>query len=336
MLSDVLAALQEVKSQLQDQLALQPGYRALLILDRAASQLGAVFDRESEAFFFSEYARVQSSDPLDAADPVGPSGNLGEPAARDGSFAFKEKEDRDDAGSNPDDPETAHIAAVLPLYRPAATVDLQRRCSSKKSGAPDSEIAPDGAAAIASTAVPPFGFPPIEPEFDPPERRSAVADPAPSAAAPAARPKWEISGMAALYESASEAAEVPGPEAGGAAQAVAIAEPTADALAKLDSRDRIAEAPPLEEQPGGLTAALYESTGDAPDLEATEERPEAMPSPEGQEDAAADAFVQTLADAAKKVAVPVATAPAPAEKPVAPRNYLPIIAAQRLIQSRRF
>lgn len=67
MLSDVLAALQEVKSQLQDQLALQPGYRALLILDRAASQLGAVFDRESEAFFFSEYARVQSSDPLDAA-----------------------------------------------------------------------------------------------------------------------------------------------------------------------------------------------------------------------------------------------------------------------------
>ena len=42
MLSEVLSALKELRSQLQDQLARQPEYRALLILDRATSQLGDV------------------------------------------------------------------------------------------------------------------------------------------------------------------------------------------------------------------------------------------------------------------------------------------------------
>jgi hypothetical protein len=338
MLSDVLAALQEVKSQLQDQLALQPGYQALLILDRATSQLGAVLDCKSEAFSFSKYAPNIPSETIDAADPIAASEVSDEPSALTASFISGER-NGDEVGSEDDDPEEGHIRAVLPLYGPsdAALVHLQRRSPSRKAvSIPDSAIVSDAASVKDSAAVPPFGFPPIEPEFDPPERRSAPAGIATSVMAVAARPKWEISGMAALYQSAGEAADAPGSEPRSAGPAVAIAEPTAGALTKLDTRDRTADAPARGEPHGGLTAALYESTGDAPDLEATEERPDVTTSPGEPEDPAADVFVQTLADAAKKVSVPIATAPSPAEKPVAPRNYLPIIAAQRLIQSRRF
>ena len=92
---------------------------------------------------------------------------------------------------------------------------------------------------------------------------------------------------------------------------------------------------------GGLTTALYESTGDAPDLDPPEERQMASAAQDvAQDEAAGDGapalFDQTLAAAAKLASAPAARTASPGAKPTPPRSYLPIIAAQRLIQSRRF
>ena len=48
MLSEVLSALKGLKAELQERLAQQPEYRALLILDRATSQLGDTLSRGDE------------------------------------------------------------------------------------------------------------------------------------------------------------------------------------------------------------------------------------------------------------------------------------------------
>lgn len=365
MLSEVMTALKELKSELQDQLAQQPEYRALLVLDRAASQLGDVLTPANpQAFVRREHP--PRDEPRATPAATNPAELFG--GALNGVSDAVQSEDRLVDAPGPISAavndlarivETPHAAAedvreVAPPYRPPdAAADVVHRSSDIALSAALAANELAGAADTAPlttrnlwTVAATYGLPPAARANAHPEPRITPAPvvanaPADAAAAPA--PRANISGLAALYQSAGEASGVIGvsEESGAEAQiptAPAIAEPAPKPLNLVAPLPRLAEA--NAPAPSGLTAALYESTGDAPDLEQLDDRaadPAAMrPAAEDLAAAAAmDAFDQTLALAAKAAAEASKPAAPAAKTSTPPRSYLPIIAAQRLIQARR-
>ncbi|WP_158814572.1 hypothetical protein [Methylocapsa sp. S129] len=71
MLSEVLTSLKEVKLQLQRQLAQQPEYRALLVVDRAAAQLAEILGPQDPPAAVPSAGAVEDAPPPPAAaEPV--------------------------------------------------------------------------------------------------------------------------------------------------------------------------------------------------------------------------------------------------------------------------
>lgn len=346
MLSDVLAALHEVKSQLQDRLARQPEYRALLAVDRAALQLAAVFDCDPETFAFSESrwaAEAPSTSEPGVAGGAKRSGWFDDPAMKTpgpsgerGRTADAERSRRSTAkGVAPRDE---------PADSPPEAIDGAPACPEQPIPANDMAAAPDSSLPPPYVVAPPISVVASARGAERAHDRASVPTIRTVVITDAPKLMVEISGMGAIYELAGEVAERRATEDGGAPRQtsapapVAIAGPTANALSRLD---RDSDEPGAAAGAGGLTTALYESTGDAPDLDPPEERQMASAAQDvAQDEAAGDGapalFDQTLAAAAKLASAPAARTASPGAKPTPPRSYLPIIAAQRLIQSRRF
>jgi len=114
--------------------------------------------------------------------------------------------------------------------------------------------------------------------------------------------------------------------------------PSEDRMAQLASRATAAfdefadgEAPFAEPAPiSGMAAILYETAGDAPDAALAEDAADPPPVAAVQPDAPVRA-----PSGIEKMIAKAAQAVAPAANTPAPRSYLPYIAAQRLVQSRR-
>jgi hypothetical protein len=345
MLSEVLSALKDLKSELQERLAQQPEYRALLILDRATSQLNDVLAPGREGSLASS-ENPPAAKPL--ATPPAPTAagrlaivrnaapyiahantpaNGAEPSAHAAPRALWPVMD-----SPP--PSPAAGGAVVPPFRPPDAMpeplqeDLDGPLPPTVIANEPERVAPSTIADFLIIAPPNSAQDSVAETAAAPAPVVAANDVADSAAPP---PTEAISGMAVLYKSAGELPDAAPYEDGAAATPTPIAperaeyEATAPNLAMLEDRPATPTA-----TSSGLTAALYESTGDAPDLEPEDRVAFAPVRPavaEDQTEPAVDAFEQTLAEAAK-------ITPPPA-KPPAPRSYLPILAAQRLAQSRK-
>jgi hypothetical protein len=357
MLPEVLNALKELKAELQNQLAQQPEYRALLILDKATSQLGDVLTP------FGDRREDVAAQPPDEPHPPPPVPEIADrlDAGRDAppEVAFPERDvllaDPASpaapgalAGVADASPPSLAVEAVAPPYRPP---DARRLDTDAALESPTATIAPAvavdepwvGIGDSCVTAPPPNDLLSIPPDV----RRPANIATAPMAVIAndftelvAARTAASvISGMAALYRSAGEASGIAIAEESlaEAPMPATAAAPTA-AASQTDIPARPVEAFAPNAPSSGLTAALYESAGDAPDLVQPEDRvaEASMATAEDPAHAAMAAFNLTLAEAAKAAAEAAAKAAAPQGRPAAPRNYLPIITAQRLAQGRRY
>jgi hypothetical protein len=370
MLSEVLSALKELRSELQDQLARQPEYRALLILDRATSQLGDVvapIDLDGPAA-----SQIPPADQPQATTPTPPApGRL--TIVRNAALPLAPARDRgDDAQratrANPSAPARLAQAPraqagggrVPPPFRPPDTMTDARRWTSDGALPPAAAANPfAGVAQHTSATIAEF-------------RAAALADGAQLAQAHARRhanlaaaPMIVVNGLAdpeaptapaaATHQGAPAASAIDEPPAELAAAPIPTAADAENALfagpPEKTLLDRTA-APPapatiafgptatsdestaaLQEAAragaSGLSADRYETAGDAHDLE-DEDRAERVAPAEAEASADAaevDGFDRTLAEAAK-----VASSPA---KATAPRRYLPILSAQRIVPGRR-
>ena len=364
MLSDALTSFKVVRSRLQQHLLKLPEYRALLILDEAALRLGEVLaptnpqvagcpqDRIGGAA--SPVAAV-SPEPVEVAtDPArnehriaiaaAPrTGALDEPARNILSIV------REERIANASAPAAAALAAAFPLYGSGGlALDIANRAD-RVLEAPAPVVLPEEEPIEAALNI-----------LFPKDRGADAAPPKAVAtqhfvdAAEAPPQASAISGIAALYESFGDAPSVAHPEYRIAdAQISGIAdadELTSDANAPAPTISRIAalyesisDAPnvahrqdwsansPVSPLPvSGMASARYESVGDAPYVANSQAR-----LAQAGADTSRAATAPTDASAATNlIPQPVQTA-APTAKTPTPRSYLPFVAAQRLVQTRR-
>jgi hypothetical protein len=357
MLSEALTSLEDVKSRLQQNLLQQPEYRALLVVDQAMAQLAEFlgpFDLDAAAGpenrakgpaapnAAARQALESSSPPArDALDIARPKGSVAAASAHSAvparapspviPAAVRSERAMD---APPATPAIFRMAAVL---RELAGVTLEAADAADRD-------APAPVAAMEALNEPGEADPHAGHSRDysadagagsADERASARQTPVPHAA---------IAGLpAASYESVGDAAEAPVSGIGALYMSIGdgvddapseerVAQALSPAIAAFDEFAD-AESPPAEPASiSGMAAILYETTGDAPDVALVE-------------DGGADAPMESAVVAEEPVREPsgiermiakATQAAAPAAKAPTPRSYLPYIAAQRLVQSRRF
>jgi hypothetical protein len=355
MLSEALTSLEDVKSRLQQNLLQQPEYRALLVIDQAMSQLTAFLGPFDPAVATRPESRadvVAASSPAIVAAPE--SSNR---PARDALDIVQARDGVANATAQP----------VVPAREPPPAVSTAARSERATPPAPSTPaifrmaavlrelagVTLEAADAADRDAPAPAMEAPGEPrEADLTSRRSmnyspdtelpdpAVAD---ERTGPGQMPGSEAAAVrppAVSQDSDGGAAEPPVSSMGALYRAIG------DGLDDAPSEDRgaqglatgawdefaVRESTPAEPVPvSGMAATLYETTGDAPDVALAEDGVADAPAePAFAADPptrAPSGMERMIAKAAQAVA-PVPSAPAP-------RSFLPYIAAQRLVQSRR-
>jgi hypothetical protein len=353
MLSEALTSLEDVKSRLQQNLLQQPEYRALLVIDQAMSQLTAFlgpFDPDVAARPESRADVVAASNPAIVAAP--------ESSNRPTRDALDILQTRDGGAS-------ATAQPVVPAREPPLAVSTAAR---SERGTPPASSTPAifrmaavlrelaGVTLEAADAAD-RDAPAMEAHNEPREADrafqrsmnysrdaerldSAVAD---ERTGPRQMPGSEAGATpppAASHDSDGGSAEPPVSNMG------ALYMTIDDGLDDAPSEDRGTqgsaaggwgefagrESTPAEPVPiSGMAATLYETTGDAPDVALAEEggadapvEPTFVADPPAR---APSGMERMIAKAAQAVA--------PAANTPAPRSFLPYIAAQRLVQSRR-
>jgi hypothetical protein len=403
MLSEIVSALKGLKVELQEQLAQQPEYRALLILDRATSQLGDALTLGDERGSLGSQSPAQA----EAAEPrpsVRGAGRLvvvhdaaiditrGEPMIGGAPPAHLDAQPQ----TPPTPPPAAKDAAGALPARPATIADFRIAAPEARAQDGDSANAPanrafaeyivDSAAAPTAAEIVSLMAAACELTEEPLGALSngegaatsadAVGDQDPPRAPinlisvdeiddsrGAASQSETISGLAALYASASELSDAEREDSVEATHPPIAAEDArrASAPASLAPAEDVVDTAPAptpaatisgfaaaygsseetfeaEEEvaassttaSAGLTATLYESTGDAPELESDVLGPAHAPAVEAPVETAIEAFNRTLAEAAE-----AAKLSQPSAKAASTRGFLPVFTAQRLAQSRK-
>jgi hypothetical protein len=365
MLWEALTSLNEVKSRLQESLLQQPEYRALLVIDHATSQLAEVLGssgspgaeplapRAADAQAAVIVKSPVRDEPVEAAPNVARSrdrvGTV--PAAADfedriaealilPTAATEEFVDaaraaptpavlrmvaaqREFAGASSDIARPAERVArtsawtIMTLNEPGATDEPPPDAGGEERPASAAETPIEVAGLAAADEL--AGDAPTAPSG----QQAAVASTTFATAAPteafAEVAETPVSGMAALYMSIGEASDVAPPDD----------RPAEAAPAASSAFARQAESSPALAV-SSMAAAFYESVGDVSDAALADEDfgdapvpPPAAANEPGRAPSGIDLFLSKAAQAA------------PAAKAPTPRNYLPFIAAKRLIQSRQ-
>jgi hypothetical protein len=276
MLSQVLTSLQEVKSQLQNQLAQQPEYRALLILDKAVSQLGDVFTpvksylEDAPAAITDGSAKTMRSRESAEAAP-----NPGVCAGAPRAVAMSEFAAAADA------PPLAveSFGNVAQLSRPAhAAQEIAH--DENRAAAPQIAVGAGGFAQAPVASADIFEIVALD-ESDVETSEGASAD----------------GGLAAMSPSAATSVDAPAATTPDLAD---VGGHSANGAASTDA-------------PSGLAAAYYETAGDLFELDSNHRLADPPAQPVLAADklvsAAKDAFNQILAKAAQADAAPKAAAP---------------------------
>jgi hypothetical protein len=350
---ETLTSLIEVKARLQSCLSQQPEYRALVILDQTISQLSDILALGDEAMVAGGLADP-AADARIAANAVreieGPAPNDAPAEDRRTDSALAIADALNEISSVVDGPlaKAAPFRFVAPAYEPPnAAPDAGPREDRLGDAAQASAGAVNGFAAVAIARLPRAAILRVAALDEPPRaapRDDRLADMArpigvladEPGAANAPDPVPDISGMAALYDSARAASGIAPREDRGAetpgGPAAAMGDAKAVAPNSANPGGPPLEAPPTQAAASGLAAALYESAGDAPDAAHPEDRLGDAPlPPSGAADEAAsaapEAFDRILAKSAQTVS--------PAAKSPASGSYSPLVAGQRLIQARR-
>ena len=356
MLSEALTSLEDVKSQLQQTLLQQPEYRALLVIDQAMSQLaqflgpfdpGAAISLENRAKAAAApnaaaiEAPERSYPPTRSALDIAPPQDSVAAASIDSAVparapsppipaAVRSQRAADGA---PSTPAIFRMAAVL---RELAGVTLEAADAADRDA--PAPVAAREALNQPGAADPDAGRSRNNPtdagDAAADERTSARQTPTPDAAVaglPAGShesaggaAEAPVSGMGALYMSIGDGLD-DAPSEERTAQALS---PAAAAFDEFAGESPRAEPAPIS----GMAATLYETTGDAPDVALGEDSGADVPI---EAALVADEPVRAPSGIERMIAKTTQAAGSPAKTP-APRTYLPYIAAQRLVQSRRF
>jgi hypothetical protein len=337
MLSEALTSLEDVKTQLQQRLLQQPEYRALLVIDEATSQLervlepsGAVHTERFEGtgdFGRKAFTSVQSIHSFVAPDeptlrgapqPVVPlrlAPERAAPVPAQKSAAARAAEETLRLVDAP--------APTPAIFRMAAV--LRELASIGHEATPPADRDTRAAATPFATEPPPLSShpafdnaKPLTEEDD--DATTTVAESGAETSSPAIEPP--VSRMAALYMSIGDGTEDAPPE---------DREPGAHAGAAFEEFGDGEDAPVTAAPVSGMAAISYETAGDAPDVTIAEDggtdSPDETPEIEDAPARPASGMALMIAKATEALA--------PAAKAPAPRSYVPYLAAQRLLQSRR-
>jgi hypothetical protein len=358
MLSEALTSLEDVKSRLQQDLLQQPEYRALLVVDHAVSQLVAFlgpFDSDSaarlenraEAPAAAKAAVAEAPEPAPVrarAEDIGPSQESVAQASTDPAAPSPEPSP---VVSAVDRPERV-------MEGPAPTPAIFRMAAVLRELAGLTLEAADAADRNAPAPVPATEAFPEPGEANPGFERSVDCSADAEGSEAAGADEWAISRQtltpdaasvgwrAEPYESFGGAADPPVSGIGDLYMAIGDGSndaPSEDRMAQPACRAAAAfeefadgEAPFAEPAPiSGMAAILYETAGDAPDAALADD---GGADPLAVTAVAPDAPVRAPSGIEKMIAK-ATQAVAPGANAPAPRSYLPYIAAQRLVQSRR-
>lgn len=358
MLSEALTSLEDVKSRLRQNLLQQPEYRALLVVDEAASQLAELLRpfNAGSAARFETCAEAPAKPTVAAApEPAPPTARATDVGRSQDSVAHMSA----DPAVASREPSLAVAAVIQPervteapastpaIFRMAAVLRELAGLTLEAADAADRN-APAPVAAMETFNEPAEANPSLERSVDcsadierpeaaganePTTSRQTLTPDAASVVRPAG--PYEsfggavdppVSGMGALYASIGDGSN-DAPSEDRVAQPASLANAAFDEFA-----DR--EAPFVDPAPvSGMAAILYETAGDAPDAALAEDGG-ANADPPTATAIAADATARAPSGIERMIAKATQVV-APAPNAPAPRSYLPYIAAQRLVQSRR-